>query len=208
MAHLILGVDEVGRGPLAGPVVAAAVALPADFKDVRIKDSKQLSAKMREYLLEVIKSAAMDYAVVAVGHQRIRQINIREASKLAMRLAIERVLRRTQVQRVLVDGNMRITLSSSFSAIEQQTIVRGDSLIVQISAASIVAKVHRDRLMAILDRRYPGYGLAGHAGYPTKAHRQAIVSLGPSAVHRIEFRGVKEWAARKFNPVVPAAANL
>jgi ribonuclease HII len=180
----IAGVDEVGRGPLAGPVVAAAAVFKTGYSNPEIKDSKQLSAKKRDYLYEVIRREALDWAIVAVGHRRIAALNIREASRLAMSLALKRV----QADYVLVDGNMPIDTD-----LPQRTVVKGDALHVEISAASILAKVWRDRLMCVLDRRFPGYGFARHAGYPTLQHRLAISRLGPSLVHRLEFSGVKEY---------------
>ncbi len=180
----IAGVDEVGRGPLAGPVVAAVAVFAEGYVNPEIKDSKKLSAKKREELCKVIRRDALQWAIVAVGHKRIEAINIREASLLAMRLALERV----DADCVLVDGNVPIKTD-----LPQQTIVHGDALRVEISAASILAKVWRDALMRTLDAKYPGYGLQGHAGYPTEAHRNAIAKLGPSPIHRRSFRGVKEF---------------
>ena len=187
----IAGVDEVGRGPLAGPVVAAAVVFPEGFSHPEINDSKKLTARKRESLVAVIKELALDWSIVAVGHHRIDQINIREASRLAMKLAVERV----QADEVLVDGNVPIDVR-----LPQTTIVGGDALRVEIGAASIIAKVWRDDLMVILGRKYPGYGLENHAGYPTETHRNAIIALGPSAVHRRTFRGVKEYFCPTISP--------
>lgn len=181
---LIAGVDEVGRGPLAGPVVAAVAVFESGYSNSEIKDSKQLSAHKREQLIGTIKRDAVSWAIVAVGHHRIHAINIREASRLAMSLA----LRRVRADMVLVDGNVEIEAS-----IPQRTVVKGDQLHVEISAASILAKVWRDRLMKTLDVKYPGYGLGKHAGYPTEAHRKAVASLGPSPIHRISFSGVREY---------------
>lgn len=181
---LICGVDEVGRGPLAGPVVAAAAVFRSNYQNPHFKDSKKLSARRREELFEYIKCEAVSWAIVSVGHHRIRELNIREASKLAMSLAVKRI----KADLVLVDGNMRID-----TKIPQKTIIGGDASQVQISAASILAKVYRDRLMQVLDLKYPGFGLAQHAGYPTAAHREAIASVGPCKIHRVTFRGVKEF---------------
>ena len=187
----IAGVDEVGRGPLAGPVVAAAVVFPEGFTHPDINDSKKLSARKRESLVAVIKELSLDWAIVAVGHRRIDQINIREASRLAMKLAVERV----QADEVLVDGNVPIDVK-----LPQTTIVGGDALRVEIGAASIIAKVWRDELMMVLGKKYPGYGLENHAGYPTTTHRNAIITLGPSAIHRRTFRGVKEFVPSSIPP--------
>jgi ribonuclease HII len=177
----ICGVDEAGRGPLAGPVVAAAVVYQQGFSDPRIKDSKALSAKQRELLFDYIKETALSWSIVAVGPRRIDQINILQATKLAMRLAVERIT----ADLVLVDGNQPIV-----TTLAQKTVIGGDRLHVEISAASILAKVWRDRLMHKLAERYPGYGLEKHAGYPTAAHRVALVTLGPSRIHRKTFAGV------------------
>jgi ribonuclease HII len=182
--RLICGTDEAGRGPLAGPVVAAAAVFPEGYTNPRFQDSKKLSAKNREALYSEIIAEATDYAIVAVGHQRIHQLNIREASRVAMALAVKRIT----ADHVLVDGNVSIETS-----LPQTTIVQGDALRVEISAASILAKVWRDRLMVILDAKYPGYNLAHHAGYPTKSHREAVARIGPSRIHRQDFRGVKEY---------------
>lgn len=177
----ICGVDEAGRGPLAGPVVAAAVVFDESFEDPRIKDSKALSTKQREKLFDYIKESAISWAIIAVGPRRIDQINILQATRLAMKLAVERV----SADLVLVDGNQPIVCS-----LPQRTVIGGDRLHVQISAASILAKVWRDRLMQTLAKRYPGYGLEKHSGYPTAAHRAALINLGPSRIHRKTFAGV------------------
>jgi len=183
-AKRLCGIDEAGRGPLAGPVVAAAVVFPCGYVNEMIRDSKQLSAKKRDELVHVIKNNALDWAIVAVGHYRIDEMNIRQATRLAMRLSLERV----QADAVLIDGNVAIETD-----LPQLTVIKGDTLHVQISAASILAKTYRDELMRILDARYPGYGLAKHAGYPTAAHRKAVSVLGPSPIHRLTFGGVKEF---------------
>lgn len=183
-SKLIAGVDEVGRGPLAGPVCAAAVVFREGYLNPRIKDSKKLSGREREALVEVITRDAVAWAVVSVGHKRIQRLNIRNASKLAMSLAVKRI----RADLVLVDGNMAID-----SPYPQRTVVKGDALHVEISAASILAKVWRDRLMVVLDNKFPGYGLAEHAGYPTPRHRAAIRRLGASPIHRATFAGVKEF---------------
>ena len=180
----IIGVDEAGRGPLAGPVVAAAIALPADYSDPRIKDSKKMTAKMRSVIFEELTNSTFAYRIIAVGPRRIDRINIRQATHRAMSLAVKDL----PGDIVLVDGNMPIN-----SRLPQKTIVSGDNLVVQISAASILAKVYRDRLMQTLDRKYPGYSLGTHAGYGTSQHRAAIAALGPSPIHRRSFAGVKEY---------------
>lgn len=178
---LICGVDEAGRGPLAGPVVAAAAVFEDGFQNSAIKDSKLMSAKQRAALFEYIQKTARAWSIVAVGPRRIEELNILQATRLAMKLAVERV----EADLVLVDGNQPI--SCRFA---QRTVVGGDRLHVQISAASILAKVWRDRLMGVLGERYPGYGFEKHAGYPTPSHKKAIIELGPCRVHRKTFAGV------------------
>ena len=178
---LICGVDEAGRGPLAGPVVAAAVVFEEGFEDPRIKDSKKLSEQQREKLFEYIKATAKSWSIIAVGPRRIEELNILQATKLAMKLAVERI----NADLVLIDGNQPI-----ICRLPQKTVVGGDRLHVQISAASILAKVWRDRLMKDLAVRYPGYNFEKHAGYPTPAHKAAILELGPCKVHRKTFAGV------------------
>lgn len=189
----VAGVDEAGRGPLAGPVVAAAVVFPHDYHHAQITDSKKLSAQKREKLVEEIRRDALAWAVVAIGHHRIVQHNIRGASLLGMSLA----LRRVHADFVLVDGNARIP-----TATPQKTVIGGDALHVQISAASILAKVWRDHLMVLCDQKYPGYSLGHHAGYPTPAHRAAIRALGPCPIHRRTFSGVAEYLHITAAPVV------
>lgn len=179
----IAGVDEAGRGPLAGPVVAAAVVFPFGYSNELIQDSKKLSAKKRELVYEQIKNDALGWSIVAVGHHRIEQYNILGASLLAMSLALKRI----KADFVLVDGNKEIPTRTP-----QRTVIGGDALHIQISAASILAKVWRDHLMQTIDKKYPGYGLSLHSGYPTKAHREAIAQKGPCAIHRRSFRGVVE----------------
>ena len=186
--RLIGGIDEVGRGPLAGPVVAAAVVFNQGYFNPEIKDSKKLSAKKREYLVEVIKAKAVSWAIVAVGPRRIEQINILQATKLAMSLAAARV----KADLFLVDGIVRID-----SCVTQQTVIGGDNTHVEISAASIIAKVWRDKLMVKLAGKYPGYGFEKHVGYGTKAHCAAIAALGPCRIHRLSFGGVKEFVRPK-----------
>jgi ribonuclease HII len=177
----ICGVDEAGRGPLAGPVVAAAAVFDESFQDPKIRDSKTLSTQQREKLFEYIQESALSWSIIAVGPRRIDRINILQATKLAMKLAVERV----SADLVLVDGNQPIVC-----ALPQRTVIGGDRLHVQISAASILAKVWRDRLMKDLAVRYPGYGFEKHAGYPTPAHKAAIATLGPCKIHRRTFAGV------------------
>lgn len=178
---LICGVDEAGRGPLAGPVVAAAAVFDESFQNSEIQDSKKLTAKQRDRLFDYIKANALSWSIIAVGPRRIEEINILQATKLAMKLAVERI----KADLVLIDGNQPIVC-----ALPQKTVVGGDRLHVQISAASILAKVWRDRLMETLGGKYPGYGFEKHAGYPTPSHKKAILELGPCRVHRKTFAGV------------------
>lgn len=189
---IICGVDEAGRGPLAGPVVAAAAVYPDTFAHEQIRDSKQLTTKQRDALFDYIKGSALAWSIVAVGPRRIEELNILQATKLAMRLAVEQIKRKMNVDLVLVDGNQRIVCPFT-----HKTVVGGDALHVQISAASILAKVWRDRLMTMLGERYPGYGLEKHAGYPTLQHRRALIELGPSRVHRRTFAGVLNQQTQK-----------
>lgn len=185
--RLIAGVDEVGRGPLAGPVVAAAVVFKGGYANPDIDDSKKLSARAREQLIDVIKRDCVQWAIVAVGPRRIEKLNIREASRLAMSLAVQRI----RADLVLVDGNVPI-----FTNVPQRTVIGGDAIHKEIGAASILAKVWRDNLMRVLDVKYPGFGFAGNAGYPTFKHRRAVAELGPSRIHRRTFSGVAEYFGR------------
>jgi len=185
---LVAGVDEVGRGPLAGAVVAAAVILdPARAID-GIMDSKALTEKRREALDVLIKERALAWAIGRAEVEEIDSINILQASLLAMKRAVEAL--KIRPERVLVDGNQCPPLSPLlYSRIE--AIVKGDQLIPAISAASIIAKVARDREMIILDSEYPAYGFAKHKGYPTKAHMEALREHGVLSIHRRSFSPVK-----------------
>ena len=180
---LIAGTDEVGRGPLAGDVVAAAVILYPKKPIAGLGDSKKLTAKQREACFEAIVRDAKCYALGRASVAEIEAINILQASLLAMQRAI--VALTIQPQFVFVDGNRCPKWSYPSLA-----IINGDSLIPSISAASIIAKVSRDREMQILDREFPGYGFASNMGYPTPAHLAALQSLGASAVHRRTFAPV------------------
>ena len=185
--RLVCGADEAGRGPLAGPVVAAAVILDARQPIDGLRDSKQLSPSRREQLARAIRSRAMAWAVAEASVQEIDRLNILQASLLAMRRAIELLDPPAEV--ALVDGNRLPRLR-----IEARAVVGGDALEPAISAASILAKQHRDRLMAELDLVYPGYGFAEHAGYPTPRHLQRLRELGPCAAHRRSFAPVRSAA--------------
>lgn len=180
----VAGVDEVGRGPLAGAVVAAAVILDPNAPIQGLADSKKLSEAKREALAEEIKDKALNWCVARAEVAEIDRLNILHASLLAMRRA---VLGLTMVpDHVQVDGNRCPELPCSVEA-----IVKGDALVPAISAASILAKVVRDREMVELDKRYPGYGLAAHKGYPTAAHLAALQQFGPTEIHRRSFGPVK-----------------
>lgn len=183
----LIGVDEAGRGPLAGPVVAAAVLLgPEPLPQLRrVRDSKLLLEAEREALFEPIRAAAKAYAVVAVQPKSIDELNILAATLVAMRRAVKR-LKSDAV--VIVDGNCPIR---GLPRQRQMTLVDGDQRSLAVACASILAKVTRDRLMVKLDKRYPGYGLAQHKGYATRAHRAALRQLGPSPIHRRSFRPVR-----------------
>ena len=176
------GLDEAGRGCLAGPVVAAAVILPKDFHDKLLTDSKQLNAKQRQQLIEVVKNYAIDYAIAEVDHAMIDQINIYKASVMAMHLAVDKL--RIKPEHLLVDGNRFI----SYPFIQHTCIVKGDSKYFSIAAASILAKTHRYEWMQKAAETYPGYGWERNAGYPTLEHRKAVLQLGPTEIHRKTFR--------------------
>jgi len=178
----IAGVDEVGRGPLAGAVVAAAVIFKYPIEGMA--DSKTLSPKRRNVLAKLIQSEALCYAYGRVESDEIDQINIHHASLLAMKRAIEGLSVRPA--RVLVDGKYPPLVDMPCEA-----IVRGDALVDVIGAASILAKVVRDDEMQVLDKQYPGYGFAKHKGYPTAFHREALKRLGPCPIHRRSFAPVR-----------------
>ena len=188
-AIYVAGTDEVGRGPLAGSVTAASLVFPPAYKNPKITDSKKLSPKKRDALFDEIKTEAVAYSIVSVGPRRIEKINIREASRLAMKLSLERVEKKISGKiHVLIDGNTGLETN-----LPQETIIKGDSKIISIAGASILAKVARDRLMELLEEKYPGYGFKGHKGYPTKTHREAIKEIGPSLAHRRTFSGVSQF---------------
>lgn len=181
---LMAGVDEAGRGPLAGPVVAAAVILDELSPIKGLKDSKVLSARQRDRLYDEIHAKALCFCIAQASVEEIDQLNILHATMLAMRRAVEGL--RLIPNRVLVDGNRLPTLRMPAEA-----IVKGDAKVTAISAASILAKVHRDRLCAELHLSYPAYGFAAHKGYPTQEHLEALRTHGASPVHRRSFGPVK-----------------
>ena len=188
-AGLIAGVDEAGRGPLAGPVVAAAVILDERNPIVGLADSKKLTARQREKLFDDIRAKALCCAIAQASVQEIEELNILQATLLAMRRAVEGL--RLSPKLVLVDGNRLPVLG-----MQAQAIVKGDALVPAISAASILAKVHRDRWCAELDAQYPHYGFAQHKGYGTKAHLAALQLHGPCPEHRKTFAPVREVCER------------
>ena len=185
----VAGVDEAGRGPLAGPVIAAAVILDPLRPIAGLRDSKCLGANRREQLYEEITQHALAWATGRAEAAEIDRINILQATLRAMQRAVNAL--HPCAEHVLVDGNRCPEL-----ACPAQAIVRGDSRVAAISAASIIAKVSRDREMIELDARYPGYGLAQHKGYPVKAHLQALEMLGPTPQHRQSFAPVRRVARR------------
>jgi len=180
MRSFLIGVDEVGRGPLAGAVVAAAVILDPNNPIPGLNDSKKLSAKRRDALDALIRERALDFCLGRAEVEEIDEINILEASLLAMQRAVAGL--RVSPDRALIDGNRLPAL-----ACPAEAVVGGDGLVDAIKAASIIAKVARDREMEALDVKYPGYGLARHKGYPTAAHIAALKQLGPSDIHRMSF---------------------
>jgi ribonuclease HII len=193
----IAGVDEVGRGPLAGPVVAAAVVLPRDFSHAEIRDSKVLSAKQREKLAPLIRQNAQAWGLGVVEVDEIDRINILQASLLAMVKALSAL--EPPPDCLLIDGNQPIparlfkeSRSLSNSLPYQKTIVKGDQLCLSIAAASILAKVARDEMMVAFDKQFPDYGFAGHKGYGSAAHLDALRRLGPSPIHRKSFGPVRD----------------
>jgi ribonuclease HII len=184
---LTAGVDEAGRGPLAGPVVAAAVILDELNPIHGLNDSKKLSAKRREALFDEIRARALCFAIAESSVQEIDEINILQATLLAMKRAVEAL--RLPPKLVLVDGNRLPTLS-----IRAEAIVQGDALVPAISAASILAKVHRDRLCEAMHQRYPVYGFDQHKGYGTAQHMAALQAHGPADCHRMTFAPVARSA--------------
>ena len=181
--HLIAGIDEAGRGPLAGPVVAAAVILPTNFNHTAITDSKKLTPKKRQHLYDLIYRNAQSIGIGIVDSTEIDRINILQSSLLAMAMAVDNLHPKPCF--LLIDGKFKIQTD-----ITQRAIIKGDSKSITIAAASIIAKVTRDRLMAHYALEYPQFGFDKHKGYPTKAHRQAILRYGHCSIHRKTFRGV------------------
>jgi len=186
------GCDEVGRGCLCGPVVAAAVILPPDFANDFINDSKKLTKGSREGLVDTIKSNALAWAIAQASVEEIDQINILEASYLAMSRAVEALQKKPQ--HLLIDGNrFKSKLDIPFDC-----IIKGDGKYASIAAASILAKVYRDELMCKYAREFPGYGWETNVGYPTLAHREGIVKMGVTPLHRKSFRLLPEQLELPF----------
>lgn len=183
--QLTAGVDEAGRGPLAGPVFAAAVILHPEREIAGLTDSKLLSAKQREKLFDIICEQALAWSISRAEVHEIDEINILQASLLAMKRAVESLSVAPEL--ALVDGNQKPKLLCNI-----KTVIQGDRTVPAISAASVLAKVARDREMILLDQQYPGYGLAAHKGYGTKAHMQALKQLGATPIHRRSFAPVRE----------------
>ena len=177
---VICGVDEAGRGPLAGPVYAAAAILPRDLEIPGLTDSKKLSDKKRRELFPIIKEQAVAFGIGVASEKEIDEINILQATFLAMKRALEKLSVRPDL--ALIDGNRETDFG-----VPAKTVVKGDSLSASIAAASILAKVSRDDYMMELAQKYPQYGLDIHKGYGTKAHYQALREFGPSEVHRMTF---------------------
>jgi ribonuclease HII len=191
--HLVAGVDEAGRGPLAGPVVAAACVLPPGFLLPYLNDSKQLSAEMRASLFEQLtNNPEVRYATGIVSVERIDEINILQASLEAMRLAIQNL--KAQPDYLLIDGNQPLNLT-----IPGETLVKGDSLSISIAAASVIAKETRDRIMVDAAERWPEYGFEQHKGYATLQHLEALRRFGPCPLHRRSFEPIKTMNAYAGN---------
>lgn len=176
----ICGVDEAGRGPLAGPVCAAAVILPSDLEIPGLNDSKKLTDKRRRELAPIIKEQALTYGIAFATHEEIDEINILQATFLAMERALEQLKIRPEL--ALIDGNRQKNFG-----ITVETVIKGDSRSANIAAASVLAKVTRDDYMEAMALEYPGYGFDIHKGYGTKAHYEALRNLGPSPIHRMSF---------------------
>jgi ribonuclease HII len=189
--RLIAGVDEAGRGPLAGPVVVAAVILPRDWQpDVLVDDSKRMRPAAREAAYQAIRRDALAWRVVAIGPAEIDRLNILRATLLGMARAVQGL--RPAPDAVLVDGNQAPAVTVQGRTVQCRTVVRGDGLSLSVAAASVLAKVLRDRIMRVYARRFPQWGFAEHKGYPTAAHRAALGRWGPSPIHRASFRWQKD----------------
>ena len=182
--ELVAGVDEVGRGPLCGPVIAAAVILDPARPIAGLNDSKKLTARQREVLFDIICNQALAWSLGRAEVAEIDQLNILHATMLAMQRAVAGLS--VQPELAYIDGNRCPTLPCRAEA-----VVKGDSRVPEIAVASIIAKVTRDREMVVMDQQWPGYGIAGHKGYPTAAHMAALKKLGPAPIHRRSFKPVR-----------------
>ncbi|MBE6791073.1 MAG: ribonuclease HII [Ruminococcaceae bacterium] len=177
---VVCGVDEAGRGPLAGPVFAAAVILPDNMEELGINDSKKLSEKKRDVLFDVITEKALAYCIASADEKEIDELNILNATFLAMKRAVDGLSLKPDI--ALIDGNRKPA-----TGIEEMTLVKGDAKSISIAAASILAKVSRDRFLLELDEKYPEYQFRKHKGYPTALHYEMIKAHGISPVHRLSF---------------------
>ncbi len=195
VGNLMAGVDEAGRGPLAGPVVAAAVILNPEDPIAGLADSKKLSEARREALFPQVKARSLAWAIAWSDAHEIDSLNILHATMLAMRRSLLGLS--VAPAHVQVDGNRCPSLAGTGLSCTMEAIVGGDALVPEISAASILAKVTRDRMMKGLDVVYPGYGFAGHKGYPTAAHRKCLEQSGPSPIHRRSFSPVSAFFGGK-----------
>lgn len=190
--NYIGGIDEVGRGPLVGPVVTACVVLPKDFVLEGLTDSKKLSEKKRNIFYDYIIEHAISYGIGIIGPQRIDEINIYEATKEAMYMAYNEANKKVKIDYVLIDA-MPLVLD-----VPNKSIIKGDATSISIAAASVVAKVTRDRMMYDLDKKYPEYGFAKHKGYPTKKHIEAINKYGLIDGYRKTYGPVKKVMEEKY----------
>lgn len=204
---IVCGTDEAGRGPLAGSVVAAAVVLPDGIVIEGLDDSKKLTEKKREKLFDVIRDSAVAYGIAEATHEEIDQLNILAASLLAMRRAVDQVKSRLsekgmEVGVVLIDGNRQTDFGTP-----SVTVVHGDAISQSIAAASVLAKVTRDRQLMETDALYPQYGFAVHKGYPTPAHKLAVYEHGPCPIHRRSFLGFLERDREKLAAALEKKRN-
>lgn len=181
----VAGIDEAGRGPLAGPVVAAAVILPKDIEIQHLNDSKKLTQKKRESLFEIIQKEAIDFSIAVIDNTIVDSVNILQATFLAMKQAVKSL--KTKPDLCLIDGNHKVP-NIDF---EQEAIIDGDAKSAAIAAASIIAKVTRDKIMLDFSIKYPNYSFEKHKGYGTKEHLKALEKFGPCKIHRISFAPVK-----------------
>ena len=188
----VAGIDEAGRGPIAGPVVAAAVILPPDFLLPGVDDSKRVRPALRRELAAEIKGAALSWAVGVVSVNCLDVINIYQATRLAMVTAVNNL--NVRAEHLIIDAIKLPELD-----LPQTPLIKGDSLSLSVACASILAKVERDEAMDVFDRLFPGYGLAQHKGYATREHLEAVFRLGPCPIHRSSFEPVKTWLGDKAN---------